>query len=218
MHLTDSLYLALQEEVRSRMSNEDPSHDFSHIERVTNSAYMIAVKEGADTDIVLPAALFHDIVTYQKDDQRSAQSSSESADLAKLILYAYRSYQEDKVDAVGVCIAECSFSKGIMPQTIEGKVLQDADLLEATGMIAIMRTFASCGQMRRRFYDQSDPFCERRQPDAYTSGLDLFYKRLLLVPKRLHTSTAKAMATRRHRFLKSALKELRLELEETNVL
>ena len=107
----------------------------------------------------------------------------------------------------------CSFTKNIQPDFIEAKILQDADGLEATGAISIMRTFSSTGQMQRPFYHPRDPFCQARQPDSLKFALDLFYERLLLVEQRMHIATAQKIARRRTKFLRQFLKELELELK-----
>ena len=122
-------------------------------------------------------------------------------------------YPQEKIALVKTCILECSFSKGIVPALLESKILQDADGLEATGAISIMRTYASTGQMKRPFYHAEDPFCEHREPDASQFALDLFYVRLLKVAERMHTQTAKNIAKRRTDFLIQFLDEFKLELE-----
>ncbi|MBI5076994.1 hypothetical protein HZB94_01250 [Candidatus Falkowbacteria bacterium] len=96
---------------------------------------------------------------------------------------------------------------------MESKILQDADGLEATGAISIMRTYSSTGQMKRPFYNFENPFCENREPNATQFALDLFYERLLKVADRMHTKTAKKIAKRRTDFLKKFLNEFKLELE-----
>lgn len=164
-------------------------------------------------NIVVPSALFHDLVTYSKDDPRSKNAPSDSAELAKPILEGTNEYPSDKIDRVQIAIRSCSYSKGIVPDLLEAKILQDADGLEATGAISIMRTFSSTGSMKRLFYHPTDPFCRKRQPDDLRYALDLFYTRLLQVKGRMNTETAKEIAERRTLFLKQFLDELRLELE-----
>ena len=95
--------------------------------------------------------------------------------------------------------------------------MQDADRLEATGAISIMRTFTSGGQMNRNLYNPNDPFRESSAPENFTFSLDLFYKRLLLVEATMHTDFARAIAKRRTEFLKSFLSEFREELTEAGV-
>ena len=86
-----------------------------------------------------------------------------------------------------------------MPETIEGKVLQDADRLDAIGAIGIARCFATCAEMRVPFYNPDDPFCGVREPDDKRWGLDHFYRKLLRIPDGLHTATARAIAKDRNR-------------------
>ncbi|MFP4016160.1 MAG: HD domain-containing protein [Halanaerobiales bacterium] len=115
-------------------------------------------------------------------------------------------------------IKECSFSKGIVPEFLEAKILQDADRLEATGIISIMRTYSSAGQMNTKFYHPEDPFCENREPEREKYALDLFYTRLLLVGEQMHTDTAGKIAEKRTESLRRFLQNFSRELCEYRVL
>lgn len=203
----------LIEIAREKISNQDVSHDFEHALRVLSNAEKIANSENRDMDIIIPAALFHDIVVYPKDHPEKNKSQEESAIIAESILEKIPDFPKEKIEQVKICILECSFSKGIMPELLESKILQDADGLEATWAISIMRTYSSTGQMKRLFYNTEDPFCEHREPNPKQFALDLFYERLLKVEERMHTKTAKGMAKRRTDFLKIFLEEFKLELE-----
>ncbi|MBE0427254.1 MAG: HD domain-containing protein [Nitrospirae bacterium] len=196
-----------------KISNEDPSHDLEHALRVLANAERIAEEENADLDIIIPAALFHDLINHPKNDPRAKHSSDESAEETRLLLEGIETYPKAKIKDVVYAIKTCSFPKRIVPDTLEAKILQDADGLEATGAISIMRTFSSTGSMKRLLYDKEDPFCERRQPESLQYGLDLFYSRLLVVKDRMHTKTGKKIAERRTWFLRAFLDELRLEIE-----
>ena len=211
-NLKEKLFLIAAEKITG-----DPSHDFEHIRRVTNLAEKIGASVFADLDIVIPAALFHDVIVYAKDDPRSKNETEESALEAEKILYEIEDYPKEKISQVKICVEQCSFSKGIMPDLLEAKVLQDADRLEATGAISIMRTFTSGGQMNRNLYNPKDPFRESTEPENFTFSLDLFYKRLLLVEATMHTDLARIIAKRRTEFLKSFLNEFREELTEAEV-
>ncbi|MEA3463999.1 MAG: HD domain-containing protein, partial [Patescibacteria group bacterium] len=136
----------------------DPSHDFNHVLRVLNLAKLIGKQENADLDVLVPAAIFHDIIVYRKDDPRSKHETDESSKYAEGILRNIKLYPKHKIKSVTECIKQCSFSKSIKASTLESKILQDADRLEATGAISIMRTFSSGGQMNRRFYNPENPF------------------------------------------------------------
>ena len=198
-----------------KIGYEDPSHDITHTLRVLSAAEQIATAEKGDLDIVVPAAIFHDVINYQKNDPRAKFSATESADFAEEVLNKIPEYPKDKIEAVKIAITSCSFSKGIIPDKLEAKILQDADRLEATGAISIMRTFASTGKMGRPFYNTEDPFCENRTPDDLKYAVDLFYTRLLKVGEQMHTDTAKVIAKRRTEFLNDFLAELKHELNES---
>lgn len=199
---------------KKKIMTHDRSHDFEHALRVLNNALQIAKREGGDLDVIVPAALFHDIVCYQKHHPKSKFSADESAKIAKEILKKIEEFPKEKIENVCIAIKQCSFSKGITPKLLEAKILQDADGLEATGAISIMRTFSSTGQMKRPFYHPEDPFCKNRKPDSSKQAIDLFYSRLLVVKDRMHTKHAKKLANRRTKFLETFLKELELELRE----
>ena len=212
---------AIQEKLitalKSKLDN-DLSHDIGHAYRVMGLAMQIAEKENADIDIIVPAALFHDSIVY-KGTKNYYQEHEESAEFARNILLGIKGYPKEKIEKIAYAISVCSYSKGIMPSTLEAKVLQDADLLESTGAISVMRTFASSTPMHiKSFYNIEDPFCENRGPSPNKYSMDLFFQRLLLVSKRLHTETAKKMAKRRDEFLRVFINEFKEELRESNAL
>lgn len=215
--MNNSLKQKLIKLTQEKQTETDPSHDFQHVLRVFNLALEIGKREKADLDVLIPAALFHDIVVYRKDHPNSKNSADESAELAKKILKNIKEYPKNKIERVVACIRQCSFSKGIKPSSLESKILQDADGLDSTGAISIMRLFSSGGQMNRQFYEPSDPLC-RNGAVAGRSNMDLFYRRLLIVEKRMQTNFAKRIAKRRTLFLKKFLDELKLEFKEAGVI
>jgi uncharacterized protein len=197
-------------EARRIISDDDPSHDMAHALRVLANAEYIAQFEGGDLEVIIPAALFHDAVNYPKDDPRASYSAEESSRLVGGILEKIP-YDRTKIARVSQAIIEHSYSNGIRSESLDSKIVQDADRLEATGAISIMRTFASSGQMKRRFYDPDDPFCSSRQPGNY--AIDLFYNRLLRVKDLMNTETAKRMAEQRTEFLYDFLGQLEREID-----
>lgn len=205
----------LIEIAKLKIKNNDPSHDFYHSLRVMHLAEKISKKENADLDIIIPASLFHDIIAYPKNRPESRNSSDESAYYAEKLLRNIGSFPKFKINKVCNAIKLCSFTKALKPNFLEAKILQDADGLESMGAISIMRTFSSTGIMNKVFYNSLDPFCKKRKPNDNKYALDLFFTRLLTVKERLHTKTANDMATRRIRFLKDFLIELKLELADS---
>ena len=188
---------------------QSPAHDFEHVQRVYRNAEIISKKEeGADLDIVLAAALLHDLVVYPKGSRRTNHSADESADLAKKILSEYKYYPVEKIEKVVYAIRTHSYSKQLIPSTLEGKILQDADRLDAIGAIGIARTFSVGGSENRSLYDPKDPFCESDR------GLDdtRWTLEIIDIKKFMHTKTAKEIAKQRTDFIESFLNELRKEI------
>ena len=201
----------LKKLVRKKVGKNDPAHDFEHIMRVYNNARRLARMERVNPRLVLAAALLHDIVSYPKSDPRSKKSSVESAVKAKQILGKYR-YTKEEIEIISDAIRDHSFSRGVVPKTMVGKILQDADRLDAVGAIGIARTFSVGGAEKRPFYSNEDPFCKTRIPDDTKWTLDHFYKKLLRLEKKMNTKSAKQEAKKRVKIMLQFLDVLRDEI------
>jgi len=201
----------IKKDVIAIMDN-DPAHDFEHIMRVYHNAQKIVKKEKANPKLVLSAALLHDIVSYPKSSKRSKLSSTDSAKKSKLILKKY-DFTVEEITVVSDAIKEHSFSQNKIPQTLEGKILQDADRLDALGAIGIARVFATSGSLNRSFYNIDDPFCNKRNPDDDIWAVDHFFNKLLKLESLMNTTSGKIEAKRRTRILKEFLKQLKQEIQ-----
>ncbi len=116
------------------------------------------------------------------------------------------------MDAVAYAIRVHPFSRGVVPSTLEAKILQDADRLDAIGAIGIARTFATCAEMGRPFYCAEDPFCRGRESDDKAWGLDHFYRKLLTIQATMNTEAGRRRAADRSAFLRTYLEQLEREL------
>lgn len=124
--------------------SNDPSHDWGHVQRVLKNAMYIAKNDkDCDTDILFAAVLFHDCINPPKHTPEASLASENSAKEAKKILNKIKILSKEKISQISYCISVCSFNKDIRPTTKEAQILQDSDMLEAVGAIAIMRTFCS---------------------------------------------------------------------------
>ena len=200
----------LKEEIKLKISN-DSAHDFDHVMRVYKNAKKICKTEKANLKLVLASVLLHDIISYPKSDKRSKLSSIESAEASKKILKKH-GFKEGEIKIISDAIRDHSFSQNKVPQTIEGKILQDADRLDALGAVGIARVFAVGGAENRPFYSPHDPFCKSRSPDDQTWTLDHFYKKLLLLESKMNTRTGKKEAKKRTKILKDFLSDLKKEI------
>jgi len=202
---------SLKNEVHNLMIN-DSAHDFDHVMRVFKNAQNICKKENADEKLVLSAVLLHDIVSYPKSDKRSKLSSLKSAEKSKKILKKFN-FTNEEIQIIYDAIHDHSFSRNKIPATIEGKILQDADRLDALGAIGIARVFAVGGSEKRPFYNVTDPFCNNRTPDDKVWTLDHFYRKLLKLESLMNTKSGKIEAKKRTKIMKEFLDELKKEIK-----
>lgn len=200
----------LQKQVQQKMKNYS-AHDFNHVMRVYKNTQKLCKKENVNEKLVLSAALLHDIISYPKSDKRSKSSSLKSAEESKKILKKLN-FSEKEIRIVSDAIRDHSFSRGKTPKTLEGKILQDADRLDAIGAIGIARVFAVGGSEKRPFYNDEDPFCKIRSPNDKIWTLDHFYQKLLKLESLMNTKSAKTEAKKRTKVLKVFLSELKNEL------
>jgi uncharacterized protein len=201
---------SLKNVVKKRIEN-DSAHDFEHTMRVYKNAQKICKKEKANEKLVLSAALLHDIVSYPKSDKRSKTSSIESAKKSKKILEKLN-FSKEEITIILGAILDHSFSQNKIPKTIEGKILQDADRLDALGAIGIARVFATGGSLKRPFYNIDDPFCKKRTPDDHTWTVDHFFQKLLKLESLMNTKSGKVEAKKRTRILREFLNQLKREI------
>jgi uncharacterized protein len=178
---------------REFFAGDASGHDFSHTLRVYRMAVRIAAEEGADVNIVALAALLHDV-----DDRKLSPDTWEGLDNAVSFLRE-NGGQEDTIQAVTRIISRISFSGGAVPDTIEGKCVQDADRLDAMGAIGIGRAFAFGGSRGRRMHDP--------EGKDRTTTIAHFYDKLLLLQDRMHTDTGRRLARQRHEYMKTFLEE-----------
>ena len=176
--------------------NTDPSHDLLHVKRVVAMARQLAAAEGADENIVIPAAYFHDFVSVPKNDPRRKEASKLSATAATEWL-ASIDYPGEFLPGIAHAIAAHSFSAAIPCETLEAKVVQDADRLDAIGAIGIARTFTVSGILGRAYYDAADVKAEQRAPDDQRYALDHFKVKLFGLVETMHTPAARAEGARR---------------------
>ena len=206
MHVLNSI----SNDVKKIIEN-DSAHDFEHLMRVYKNAQKLCKKEQVNEKLVLCAVLLHDVVSYPKSDKRSKNSSIDSAKKAKIILKRYN-FTKTEIILVSDAIRDHSFSQKKTPKTIEGKILQDADRLDALGAIGIARVFATGGSLKRPFYNSDDPFCKKRNPDDNTWTVDHFFQKLLKLELLMNTKSGKIEAKKRTRVLKDYLKQLKQEI------
>ena len=189
----------------------DGAHDEAHLLRVWRNAARIATVEGGDLRLLQAAVILHDGVWIDKASPLRAQASRLAADRAAELL-ARLGWQQEDIEAVAHAIHAHSFSAGIAPETLEARILQDADRLDAIGLIGVARCFYVAGLGQRALYDPEDPEAENRPLDDAAFALDHFRTKLLGLAEGFQTATGRALASERdaslRRFHGDFLREL----------
>jgi len=211
MELRAGPYDELKEIAHAACEGSDPAHDWQHVLRVAANAQTLCDAEGADAAVVMPAALLHELFNHPKGHPESSRSGEVCAEQALAVL-AQLGWSPAAAERVAYCIRVHGYSRGIVPATLEAKVLQDADRLDAIGAIGVARCFATGTTMGSAFYDPADPMCERRTPDDRRYSVDHFFRKLLRIPPTLHTATARRLAEERARFMSEFLAQLAREI------
>lgn len=194
--------------VYQELKDDSSGHDWWHIVRVANNAIAIAEKEGADLFICELAALLHDIADGKLNE-------SEKAGLQKVEqwLISHKVSESDRYHILDI-ISKMSFKGGqseTIVSSIEGKIVQDADRLDAIGAIGIARAMVYSGHTGRPIHDPSLKPRETMTLEEYrnekSSAIMHFYEKLLKLKDGMHTTAARELAEGRHRFLETYLEE-----------
>ena len=201
-----------KEFVKEKLYGEGSGHDWYHIERVYNLSKYLAKKDNADFFIVEMTALLHDI-----DDWKFSSNNTTDTTTTENFLKSSGVTEEDLIKIIKI-IKTMSFKGGVVDSsqdTIEGKVVQDADRLDAIGAIGIARTFAYGGSKNRVIYDPNikpinfNSLDEVKSSDNHT--INHFYEKLLKLKDRMNTKSAKEIAIARHKYMEEFLNEFYYE-------
>lgn len=182
------------------VDGDDGAHDVAHLLRVFHNARRIQAEEGGDEKVIAAAVLLHDCVSLPKNHPERAQSSRLAAEKASGIL-AGLGWERAQVEAVAHAILTHSFSASLTPQTLEAKILQDADRLDSLGAMGIARTFYTAGRMGSKLYHATDPQAASRDLDDRNYAIDHFEAKLLTLADGFQTATGRKLAGERHRRL-----------------
>jgi uncharacterized protein len=196
------------EEIRERSQGffKHSHHDKSHVERVYNLAVRIAKEENADLDVVKAAALLHDVARTMEDEGQIVDHALEGAKIAKKILIEV-GFPKEKAAKVLHCIEVHRFRKGMKAESLEAKILQDADRLDIIGAIGIARALTRGGWSNMPIYDPLIPPKDNYNGESLTS-VNHIYEKILKVKGTINTKTARQIAEQRHRFVEEFLDRL----------
>jgi len=200
--------------IKHEFSDDTSGHDWWHIYRVWRNALAICEGEKADVFVVQLAALLHDL-----DDWKFNENGDETPHRARAWLESFN-LDSHILEQVCEIILHISF-KGAAVENgmsgLEGKIVQDADRLDAIGAIGIARAFAYGGYKNRRLYDPESPPQKHASFEEYRNSkgatVNHFYEKLLLLKDLMNTATAKRIAEGRHEIMLRYLDQFMNEWE-----
>lgn len=196
--------------VKRELDGKESGHDWWHIYRVWNTAKKIALVEGADLFVVELAALLHDIA------DRKLNNGDEKFGLKRVQIYLSSCIDDTVLINIILHIidtysytSQLKNKKGM--DTLEGKIVQDADRLDALGAIGIARTFNYGGHANRPLYDPSKHSLKNISATQYiksvSPSINHFYEKLLLLKDLMNTKTAQKIAEERHTYMERFLQQ-----------
>ncbi len=197
--------------IKERFSSDSSGHDLSHTMRVYRTAMTISSIEGGDRDVIAIAALLHDVDDCKLFGGKQGSSDTSRSFMIKLGI------DSDIIEKVCEIIADISF-KGKdtkAPNSLEGRIVQDADRLDAIGAIGIARAFSYGGSRGRAMYDPDNkPKLNMNSKEYFANKgttINHFHEKLLLLKDLMNTETGKRMAESRHDYMISFLEEFHSE-------
>jgi uncharacterized protein len=202
----------IKKQAKTYFERACPSHDWTHVERVYDLCLYIGEKEKANLEVLKLAALLHD--TGRKEEMNSPDNLDHaqiSSDIASDILKKYDVDKKTKEHVLN-CIESHRFRKNKKPETLEAKILFDADKLDCIGAIGIARAYAWAGKQGIKLYSDKD-YLGTGYEKQHSPITEFAYK-LSKVKDRLFTDTAKKIAEQRHNYMEDFFKQLNQELKK----
>lgn len=198
----ENILQEVEQYIKNTFLEEGTGHDYFHIERVVINARKIVEKEDADSFLVELAAWVHDIGDYKLHGGVDKSEELITTYLKTLNL------DDELIAKINEIVSQVSFSKGNEPTSIEAKIVQDADRLDAIGAVGIARCFAYGGSVGSILFNPLDR-------SENNSSIQHFYDKLFKLKDLMHTETAKKIAEERHEYMKGFVQQF---YREVNVL
>jgi uncharacterized protein len=190
-------------------------HDATHTIRVHGLCSSIGKKEKANLLVVEAAALLHDIGRGCEQLDPEVDHAEVSAEMAEKLLIECH-FPEDRIPQVLHAIRVHRFSRHKAPETLEAKILQDADRIDISGAVGVAMAFAYGGSKNMELYEKDDPLAKNRELDDTKYILDHFQRKLLRLGETMHTATARHLIKRRQRYLASFMSQFIKEINQTD--
>jgi len=205
--------VALGEKARRCFPPARGSHGWDHTLRVARLCQRIGSIEGADPEVLLAAALLHDIGRERQDGNAGAVCHAEAgADMAQPLLAA-SPFRNGRLDNILHCIRAHRFRRGPAPATIEARVLFDADKIDAIGAVGVARAYLFAGEVGARLHAGDEELAESAPYSESDTGYREFRVKLRHIRERMLTAEGRRLAEERHRFMEQFFRQFILEID-----
>ena len=195
------------------LKNDNSGHGIDHIDRVLRLSLKFAEYEQCDVKIVILAALLHDVDDYKLFGKENAKELTN----AKIILNFVGAGDDTskKIITIIQTMGYSNYLKGIRPETIEGKIISDADMCDALGACGILRSYAYNIKKGRPFFDKDKWPMENITAENYdlpsSSSVCHMFEKILRLKGLMMTSCGRKEAIQRHQIIEDFLYQLFIE-------
>ncbi len=210
--LEGSVFKKIESDSKIYYEKNEPGHDWNHVIRVVSLCNRMMKELGGNERVLIPAAFLHDIVCLPKNDPKTSYSSLLAASKSLEILEGC-GFSETEIIDISNAIEDHSYSRGRVPQSLEGKILQDADRLDALGAIGVLRCASVAANMGSSFYDGEDFWAENRPYNDKKFMIDHYETKLFKLPSLMNTDWARKEGHKRVEFMKLFRNHLINDLE-----
>ena len=194
-------------------SNGRASHDWEHTERVYRLCMHIGQVEGADLKVLALAAYLHDIGRPFEDETKGTVCHAQKGVQVAAELLATYPVSNQQRDNVVHCIGTHRFRGNHEPETLEAKVLFDADKLDAIGAVGVARTFLFAGEVGAKLHNPHADLNNTRPYTEEDTGYREYKLKLSRIKDRMLTAEGRRMAEERHAFMERFFQRLTEEYE-----
>jgi uncharacterized protein len=213
MEISNATINKIKEEAKSFFSGANSCHEWEHTERVCNLALHIGKKENANLEVLELAVILHDIARKEQDESSGKICHAErGAVLAKEILEKYN-LPEDKIENVVHCIECHRYRNDKIPQTLEAKILFDADKLDSIGTIGIGRAFSFAGHLGAKVHDKNVVVDKSAEYTSDDTAYREYSVKLKFLKDKIITDEGKQIAQGRHAFMENFFERLNKEVD-----
>lgn len=199
--------------VRRKLANNRCGHDLDHTLRVYKNALKLAELCGGDVRIISAAAMLHDVGRFEETRTRGAVCHAEIGAVIARQYLEKRGFDENFVNAVVHCIERHRFRKGLAPETLEAKILFDADKLDSIGPVGLGRAFLFAGNSGARLHNSRKEALEAEEYSYQDTAYREYLVKLSKVHERMLTEQGRKLALYYTDFMKNFFNEMNLQIK-----